>query len=302
MRPEKIEFTEEIPVRAFIWSIEQYPYHWHKAVEIIYVLKGRAKIVMAGEVHSLVENNIAVINGDEPHCIQKTDGDNRLLIIQINPVFCTSVNPDFRDAIFYCCSAYHEAEAPEKYAVLKGYVARLVCLLNGDPGQNQPIKVKKCLEEMLAHLIGNFNYLSFGTGTKSFKYKQVIRYKRIYEHVRSTPAQKQSLRELAKISGISPQHLSHDIRIKFGWTFKQLLHYQRCEQAARLLLSTDEFIYHISAQCGFPDPKYLIKSFKLFFNCTPSEFRKMYGGDADKLASQVRYQEVPLSSAFETNR
>ncbi|HHV59305.1 MAG TPA: AraC family transcriptional regulator [Clostridiaceae bacterium] len=29
-------------------------------------------------------------------------------------------------------------------------------------------------------------------------------------------------------------------------------------------------------ECGFSDPKYLIKHFKQYFTCSPSDFRKKY--------------------------
>ncbi|KAF1086297.1 hypothetical protein SPSYN_00014 [Sporotomaculum syntrophicum] len=40
MRPETVEFPHSMPVKAFVRSIEQYPYHWHDAPEIVQVLKG----------------------------------------------------------------------------------------------------------------------------------------------------------------------------------------------------------------------------------------------------------------------
>ncbi|MEW6624206.1 MAG: hypothetical protein AB1420_13930 [Bacillota bacterium] len=45
-------------------------------------MQGKVYIDMGGETHLLEENNIAVINGDELHRINKSRGDNnaRLLI------------------------------------------------------------------------------------------------------------------------------------------------------------------------------------------------------------------------------
>lgn len=298
MRPEVIAFEDMLPVRAFIWNVERYPYHWHNALEILYVLEGQAEIAISGKAHLLKENNIAVINVNAPHRIDKSGGDNKLLIIQISPAFCAAIHPGYRNALFYCCSLYHEAQAPEKYEILKDYVVRLVCLLNESSGENSRLNVKNCLEELLFHLMESFDYLRFGPGVKAFKDKQTQRFKNIYAHIQKSPAERQSLLELAEVSGVSLQHLSYDIKDKFGFTFQELVYFGRCEQAARLLLSTNRMIFEIAPDCGFSDPKYLIRSFKSYYHCTPSEFRKMHWAETDTLASQVRFREVPLSSVL----
>ncbi|MDD4238172.1 MAG: AraC family transcriptional regulator [Desulfotomaculaceae bacterium] len=288
-----------MPVRAYVRCVEQYPFHWHKAMEVIYVLEGQAYLGIGGETHLLTENNIAVINGYELHWINKSGGGNKLLIMQMDTDFCERINPDFPYTFIYCCSPYHEDRAPEKYNALKEHILRMACLLNEEPGQNHKTDVKGCLEEILIHMIGSFDYLRFGPGIIAFKEKQVHRYKKIFEHIRKSPVENHSLEELAEVAGVTLQHMCHDIKDKFGLSLQELLYYGKCEHAARLLLSTDKTIYKISAECGFSDPKYLIKHFKLNYHSTPSEFRKMYRADGQTLALQVRYEEAPLFSVNE---
>lgn len=294
MRPEVIEFPEGMPVRALVRNITGYPYHWHNVLEIIYVLEGKAMVGIGGETHLMTENNIAVINGDELHRINSSGEDNKLLIIQIDLNFCIRLNPDFQYASIYCCSPRNEAQAPEKYNTLKEYVLRLACLLNEKPNKNHRTYVINCVEELLFHMADNFDYLRFGPGIKAFKEKQVKRFRRIFEHIRKSPVERYGLTDLAEAAGITLQYLSHDIRDKFGLSFQELLFHGQCMNAARLLLSTDKMIYTISSECGFSDPKYLIKHFKINYHYTPSEFRKMYYADRETLASQMLYEEVPL--------
>lgn len=70
MRPEIIEFADDLPVKAYMRNVELCPYHWHDALEIIMVLEGQATICMGGETHLLKENDIAVVNINEIHRIQ----------------------------------------------------------------------------------------------------------------------------------------------------------------------------------------------------------------------------------------
>lgn len=298
MRPEIIPFEDDLPVRASIWNIDSYPYHWHNALEIFLVLEGRAELAIGGEAHLLKENDIATVNVNVPHLINKSGGGNLLLLIQISPSFCAAIHPGFHEAVFYCCSACHEAQAPEKYDILRSHIVRLASLLSEGTGILRNLNVKNCMEEILSCLIDNFDYLRFGPGGKAFREKQVQRFKRIYAHIQKSSAEKQSLPELAGIFGVSRQHLSYDIKDKLGYTFHELVNFSRCEQAVRLLLSTNRMIYEIALDCGFSDPKYLIKSFKQFYFCTPSEFRRRHWAETDMLNSQARFREFPLSYAL----
>ncbi|MCG9967080.1 AraC family transcriptional regulator [Pelotomaculum terephthalicicum JT] len=298
MYPEIIEFSGRIPLKATVRQVDEYPYHWHNAVEVILALEGKAEITLCGETYLLKENGVAVVNVDEPHRIKRNGGANRLLFMQIDPAFCRRVDPDFDYVLFQCCSPCHEAGAPEKYRCLKEHIARLVRLLpDGEAGPCQEASVKACLEELLAYMTDSFDYLRYGAGTRRIGDRQVRRYRQIYKYIRQQPVVRNSLAELAKAAGITQQHMSNDIRKKYGYSLRQLICSGYCMQAARLLLSTDAMIYEISAECGFSDPKYLIKSFKQFYHCTPSEFRMRHKTGAEGLEAQTRFEDFPLSSA-----
>ena len=48
------------------------------------------------------------------------------------------------------------------------------------------------------------------------------------------------------------------------------------EKAEKLLLTTGKSISEISLLCGFSDPKYIYKSFKKWYDVTPSAHKKAY--------------------------
>lgn len=297
MRPETIKFENGMPVRVFVRSVEQYPYHWHDTLEIIQVLKGSVNIGMGSEDHLLHEGSIAVINMGELHRIEGNSQDNQVLFIQIDDCFYRNIWPDSEYSFIYCCSTYHEAEVPEKYEKLKGYIAQLVWAFNGQSCEDHKKNIEDTLAAMLAYMTDNFDYLRWGPGTAEFDEKQAERLKQMAGHVKNGHGVNPGLKDLAAEVDISLCHLSHDIKDKFGYTFQELLYYTKIEQAAKLLLSTDERIIDIAMECGFSDSKYLIKHFKLNYKYSPSEFRKMHRTDARTLASQVQYCEYPLSEA-----
>jgi len=297
MRPEKIKFANKMPVKALVRSVEQYPYHWHDALEIVQVLKGSVHISLGDDNLLLQENDIAVINMGEIHRILKSRQDNIILFIQIDSHFYRNILQDNRYFFLYCCSTYHEAKAPEKYKKLKEYIARLAWALNPESPEEHKKNIENTLTTMLHYLTYNFDFLRWGYGTVAFDEKQVERLKQMTECLNNVHDVNPGLKELAAEVDVSLHHLSHDIKDRFGFTFQELLYYSRIEQAAKLLLSTDKRIVDIALECKFSDPKYLIKHFKLNYRCTPSQFRKTHQADDNTLASQVKYRDYPLSEA-----
>ncbi len=297
MRPEVIKFSHGLPVNVFARCVEEYPYHWHNTLEILQVLKGTVNMNIGDDHLQLSANDLAVINPSELHRITPSQ-DNEILFIQIDAEFYRSLLAEDRYVFIYCCSTYHEAKSPEKYQGLKEHIARLVKAFNLNPGAEQRNHIENLLAAMLNYVTCNFDFLHWGFGTEPFEERFVERLrqmaKRINHDLQMTPV----LKELAAELDISHYHLSHDLKEKLGSTFLNFLYYSRCENAAKLLLSTNKRVLDIGLECGFSDHKYLVKHFKQFFQCTPSQFRRMYQADTPTLERQARYRDLPLSDAI----
>ncbi len=276
MRPKTFEFSDGIPVKVFVRCVEQYPYHWHDTLEIVQVQKGSVNINIGDEIIKLKENDIAIINIDELHRIIQSE-ENELLFAEISGEYFRNLFPDNNFWYVYCCSAYHQGELPQKYKELKEYVAQLILAINGNKlhsGYN--FNIESILKEMLLHITYNFDFLRWGYGTEPFDDKIVERLRKIVEYLGSNFELNPGLKELSQEVDVSLYHLSHNIKEKFGASFLNLFYYSKCEYAAKLLLSTNNRIIDIALECGFSDPKYLIKHFKQYFKCSPSQFRKEY--------------------------
>jgi len=148
---------------------------------------------------------------------------------------------------------------------------------------------------MSLYLTYYFDFLRWGYGITPFDEKRVERLKQIAEQANSNEEIVIRLKELAAEANVSLHYLSHDIKDKFGLSFQELVFYSKCEYAAKLLLSTSDRVIDIALASGFSDVKYLIKHFKQYFKCTPSQFREKYRADISTLTTQVIYRDYPLS-------
>jgi YesN/AraC family two-component response regulator len=83
-----------------------------------------------------------------------------------------------------------------------------------------------------------------------------------------------STSSLAKRYYLSDDYLNRVYKSKRGVSLKRFIIQSRMELAVRLLRDCNLFISTISSQCGFSGYSHFVSTFKRFYGCTPSEYRK----------------------------
>jgi len=83
-----------------------------------------------------------------------------------------------------------------------------------------------------------------------------------------------SLDELASVSFFSPYHFHRIFTAVTGESVFDFTNRVRLEKVARLLKFTKDSVSQISYECGFSSPATLSRSFKQYFGCAPSTYRK----------------------------
>ncbi len=78
---------------------------------------------------------------------------------------------------------------------------------------------------------------------------------------------------IAASASISESECLRCFRTTIGTTPIQYLKQYRIQQAAQLLLSSDEKISEIACRCGFQDMSYFTRAFREHKNCTPTHYR-----------------------------
>lgn len=96
----------------------------------------------------------------------------------------------------------------------------------------------------------------------------------IEQEVRERFAENLTLRDLGQKYFINNAYLGQVFRKKYNQSFKDYLNNYRIEQAAQLLVRTDDRIYKIAEDVGYKNTDYFINKFIAVKGCTPSKFRK----------------------------
>jgi AraC family transcriptional regulator len=82
------------------------------------------------------------------------------------------------------------------------------------------------------------------------------------------------LEEIAEHAGFSLYHFMHVFAIFTGYTLKGYIRQRRLSEAAKTLLTGEDYINELTRKFGFTSVEAFIRAFKKQFNITPQEYRK----------------------------
>lgn len=298
MRREYINYSPSIPVNIGLFNMTYYPIHWHNALEIIFVLKGTVKVTIETQTFIVEESKMEIINRNEAHKIECVDGDNEVLIFNIDPCFFEGYY-DLDNVYFYTDSTSEGVQEEEKYYVLRKYLSMLL-FENVQKQKGYEESVQNILLELLFHLINNFHQLIYEEESLKDDEVQFKRYERIIKYIYDNYMYKISLQDIAKMEHLSSNYLSNKIKNNMGYGFNDFLNLTRVEESIKLLLDTDKNISEISEEMGFSHIRYFNKYFKKYCRCTPMQYRKKNMVDSEKYEKLKLYNVIALSNALKT--
>lgn len=297
MRREFIHYPNDLPIKITYANIKEYPLHWHNTIQIIYVLKGSIKITIDTDSFILNERDVEIVNIDESHRLYSEE-DNKVLIFQIDPYFFEKYYKDINNVFFYTSSTEDNIQSSEEYTVLKDFLSIILCesvQRNSDYDE----EIESILIDLLYHLINNFHYLTYEKEELKENSEQLARYHRISKYIFNNYDTNITLQDIAKKEFLSPHYLSHEIKYATGYSFTDLVNQTRVEESVKLLLDTDLSISEISDEIGFSHVRYLNKNFKIYYECTPLQFRKKNKLSDDELEKIKNVELLDLSEALE---
>jgi len=297
MRREFINYPNDLPIKITFANIKEYPLHWHNAIQIIYVLKGSINITIDTDSFILNERDVEIVNIDESHRLYSEE-DNKVLIFHIDPYFFEKYYKDINNVFFYTSSVKDNIQSSEEYSVLKDFLSIILCEAvqrNSDYDE----EIESILVDLLYHLINNFHYLTYEKEELKENSEQLARYHRISKYIFNNYDTNITLQDIAKKEFLSPHYLSHEIKYATGYSFTDLVNQTRVEESVKLLLDTDFSISEISDEVGFSHVRYLNKNFKIYYDCTPLQFRKKNKLSEDELEKIKNVELLDLSEALE---
>jgi AraC family transcriptional regulator len=140
------------------------------------------------------------------------------------------------------------------------------------PGRKQTPAMRLAVMQMLAAFVfGEFDSGDIPRETLPRPVDTTLRHiHRVLQEDASTPL---SLNELAKVGGVTPEHLCRLFRSATGYTPSTTLRMARLDRALILLARSNYGIGEIAAMCGFGTQFHFSRRFREAFGATPREMR-----------------------------
>lgn len=105
----------------------------------------------------------------------------------------------------------------------------------------------------------------------------------VFEYIDEHLTADLSLEVVAGIALISPYHFHRIFKFVTGETLNKYVSRKRREQAAAALLHSDLSMTEIALKYGFNDPSSFTRSFRKYYGCSPSNFKKQHPNRFSKI-------------------
>lgn len=267
-RHEIIKFPQNLRMKVFIHKIGSVARHWHRSLELLFVLEGKVHIMMDEQSFSLAEGDVILINSNSIHSLWSEESAV-MIALQFRPELFSLGDGDPETMEFNCNSATDPA--PDRYDNIRWIIANMVTNnINRHPGTDYR-NYSGCYF-LLSELVSKFRVSDEGQSKARLKYTQ--RLSEIMGYIEAHYREDISLSDLAASQQLSVPYLSAFFSRYMGVKFTQYYTDVKLEHALRDLTGTDHTVERVAADNGFPEIHAFIRAFKSKFGVTPSAYRK----------------------------
>lgn len=275
---DKVSFPNQSSIRASLARIEDYPFHMHENVlEIIFLLEGTLELTVVNNVLQMNADDIYICSSNELHRIRAAQAqDNLVMILHLN---LASFLRDVPEITSYQFANSAIGKNRSGVRILGSYLKNQAEKIfhSFDPKNQHEIGL-----QILHILIAEFQcyYLGryFPEFNKAFRDNEVQlnRIRRTCDYIYANLDQPLLIEEVAAREHISPNHLTHIMKVGTGVNFRTFLNMGRSERSARYLLENKKSLQAIAYECGFSKYRYFAACFEKCFRMTPQQYREQY--------------------------
>jgi AraC-like DNA-binding protein/mannose-6-phosphate isomerase-like protein (cupin superfamily) len=266
------EDVTELPYSILInRSVRQVPSHWHEALEIVAVEKGRVTVAAAGVSRELHRGDVILLRPGTVHLFTG-DGTADCLVVKLkNSAFRTlsGNEPGMRFLFPLFHNRPSEPWIVGKDSRLFDAISEMVdAFTRKAPGFEMTVRGN------FLRLTGRMAELELIAPPLQLSDRDRGRVDRLMAVLAEGYAQEWSEGRAADLVGVSYWHFNRLFRRLTGTTFLKVLTSLRVRHVQRLLLETDLPIGEIVGKTGFSSHDHLLRAFRREVGMAPGRYRK----------------------------
>jgi AraC-like DNA-binding protein len=262
----KYVFTNELPFFIQKHKVSNFPLHRHDFYELEFVKTTGGVNVTEGIENKLDGNRLFIYMPHVTH--EYISGEwNYIYNVAFSEVFIASEYMNFLFSLKNCCNLKLSDEEAE-------IVENDLIILNTIYQGNAPLKkelLKTRFEALIIYLLNIYNEKISGINTLYQKYGDI---RDILAYISINFNKKITIKELAEIIHISPKYFSTYFKKQYGAPYKTYITGIRMKYAMDRVCCSENSISDISNETGFSSESNFIKAFTVYYNNSPSYYRK----------------------------
>lgn len=267
-RAKNVMFRTSIDPGSYI------PSHWHRAIEIIYLLDGELDITIETHTTHMTAGQCILINTNIMHSTKCTR-NNTAILLQIPVEFAELYIPDIHQLLFVLDEQPDNLVRQTKLEQLKETLMQMR-IVNDIRPEGYLLRFNSLLFELLFQLYHNFSVKVFHS-TSSQKPKDFERLNQVIQYTAQNYTRAISLEEISQVIFLQPGYFCRFFKKRMGITYLEYLNEYRISFIYRDLITTTDSLIEILDRHGFTNYKVFRRVFQEHFGASPMKIRKMKG-------------------------
>lgn len=269
---EVVRYNKNIPAMILMQNKPGYRcrtnLHWHKELELVYMIKGYLDVCINGKQKTIDDNELYFVNSEVIH-VTDIEDDNKIniyLVVLLSYEFMRQFFPDI-DSIVFDVDTNKEAKA--------NIISSMQNIVKHCENSNDIFgdikkyeEILKIYYELLKHCaVYKKNNFVIKTPRNFGHAKKVI------EYVGKHYTDEITLNDMAELAELSPAYFSKYFKDITGTSFCKYLNGIRLEHALKDMITQNMSVTDAAFNNGFPNVKSFITLCKKVYGYTPAQYR-----------------------------
>ncbi|MDO5135589.1 MAG: AraC family transcriptional regulator [Eubacteriales bacterium] len=273
---ETVNYKDNTNIRLYDnKEFEEYPNHWHTAIEIIMPTENPYQVDYESFSHTLKEQELIFLCPGVLHHMPAIHGKRYIFQAELSNL--SSVRE--LDSVLSLLSpalVITPDTCPDIYGELHRHMLEIVEEYHSSSLLYEATIYARLLEMLtIIGRSGRSLHAPFSTSyTKQREYMD--KFMSICDFISEHCTESLTLDMVADLCGFSKYHFTRLFKQFTNVSFYKFLNQKRIAKAQELLVDPSISITDVSFSCGFSSLSAFIRMFKIIKGCTPSEFRDMY--------------------------
>jgi AraC-like DNA-binding protein len=250
--------------------------HWHKHIELLFCLSGKAIIECNSVPYTMEANDLIVLNSNDLHAGVAASKDLFYYALIFDPDILHSpffdaaetkfITPITQNLILFSHKIVSDME-------IKSCILSIVKELD-DQQLGYELSIKSHLFRILTLLLRNYVAQVLTVNDHPMRMKNLNRFTPIFQFIEAAYQEELTVEALADMAGLSRFHFSRLFKELTGRSVTEYVNGIRIGRAEYLLYNTSMTVSEIALAAGFHDIYYFSRIFKKFKNIAPTDMRK----------------------------